>query len=187
MDSEGMEFAIVIEKTSAVIAQAFATDEKAQKVELFRGTTVQIKREQHFYSICMICDLHKTNLAFQNNLYHVKTSALVHVDESIWLQLVAIPDQQERANIAKDKSYIDFIASLKLDTFVGVNAHHFSMCPIRESLQFLPERELKDSRDRDFDCIIRYIGFVNEIGPGYYYGLELLVIYRSLAINTTFW
>lgn len=174
MDSEVTEYAIVVEKTHAMLEPKFAT-EKDQKVELFPGTTVQIKREQNLYSICMICDLHKTNLAFQNNLYHVKTIALVHVDESIWLQLVAIPDLQERANVAKDKAYIDYISSLKIDSFVRVNAHHFSMCPIRESLQFLPERETKDFRERDYDCIIRYIGFVNEIGPGYYYGLELLV------------
>lgn len=171
---ESSEFAIVVEKTHAMLSTRCLTQDD-QKVELSRGTTVQIKKVQTTYSEVMICDLHNPNLAFQNNLYYVKTSCLVHVDESIWFQLIAIPDSQERANIAKDKAYLDYIASLGVDTFVRVNAHHFSMCPIRQSLQFLPERETKDFRERDYDCIVRYIGFVDEIGPGYYYGLELLV------------
>lgn len=176
------EYAIVIKKTQAMLASQIPTreDEMDMKVELFRGATVQIKEVQHSYSVVMIHDFYNKNFAFQNNLYQVQTNALIHVDELLWFQLIAIPDSQERANIASDKEYVEYIASLKADSFVRVNAHHFSMCPIRQSLQFLPEREpSKNARERDYDCIIRYIGYVDEIGPGIFYGLELLVIFNQ--------
>lgn len=168
-------YAIVVEKTQAMLVSLNAEDKDDQKVELFRGTTVQVKRVQHTYTTVMICGFTVDNLAFENNLYYVKTSSLKFLDESIWLLMLAIPDPQERANIAKDQAYLDYLETLKLNSFVQVNAHHFSMCPIRQSLQFIPERE-KEYRDRDYDCIVRYIGFVNEIGPGHFFGLELLVI-----------
>lgn len=181
-----MEYAIVIEKTQAVLMmsknlQIDRNNNNDHNLEVFKGTMVQIKGRQNAYSVVIICDFHEENLAFQYNHYYVKTSALERVEESIWLQLVAIPDPQERANIAKDKSYLEYLSSLKIGTFVSVKTQYFSKCPIRQSLQFLPEREAKDSKDQDFDCIVRYIGFVTEMGPGYYYGLELLVIFPLLS------
>lgn len=184
MNTETFEYAIVIEKTQAMLVMSsnlhLDRNGDDNKMELFRGTAVQIRASQSNYKVVMICDFYEDNLTFQNNLYYVKSSALQCVDENIWLQMVAIVDPFERANIVKDKSYIDYLSSLRLASFVGVKSQHLSMCPIRQSLQFLPEREVKDSKNQDYDCIIRYIGFVNEIGPGYYYGLELLVNFSPL-------
>lgn len=187
MDSEGVEYAIVIEKTQAILVMStcFQLDRgknDEHKLELFRGTTVQIKGRQHSYAVVMICDFYGDDLVFQNNLFYVKSTALQCVAKSIWLQMIAIPDPQERANITKDKEYIEYLSSLKLTAFVKVKSQPFAMCPIRQSLQFLPERETKDCKDQDFDCIVRFIGFVDEIGPGYYFGLELLVIFSLLPL-----
>jgi hypothetical protein len=185
MDLDETEYAIVVDKTQAMLMMSsnlqYDRNFEDGKLEVFRGTTVQIKGRQNNYSVVVICDFHQMNLAFQNNLYYIKNSVLHTVDESIWLQLVAIPDPHERANITKDKAYIEFLSALKVGSFVSVTSQLFSNCPIRQSLQFLPERDTKDQRDQDFDCIVRYIGFVNEIGAGYYYGLELLVIFHLFS------
>lgn len=188
MEADTIEYAIVIEKTQALLMTSSKIQPDRnfddQKIELFRGTTVQVKGRQKSYTVVVVCDFYHKNLAFQNNLYFVKTSALQTVDQSIWLQLVAIPDPHERANVTKDKAYIEFISSLKVGSLVSIMSQHFSRCPIRQSLQFLPERDIRELKDQDFDCIVRYIGFVDEIGPGFYYGLELLVIF-SLPQNHT--
>jgi hypothetical protein len=172
---EMTDFAIVVEKTQAMLVTLKSDDTDEQRVELFRGTTLQVKRIQQIYTTVMICGMSGDSLVFENNLYYVKTSTLKFLQESIWLQMLAIPDPLERANIVKDQAYLDYLETLKLNSFVKINAHHFSMCPVRQSLQFLPEREKQYNGGKDYDCIIRYIGFVNEIGPGHYYGLELLV------------
>lgn len=186
MNTEIMEYAIVIEKTKAVLVTTnnfqYDRDRADQNLELFRGMTVQIKGRQNSYSVVVICDLHQDNLAFQNNLYYVKTTALQSVTETIWLLLVAIPDPHERSNVAKDKEYIEYLETVKISTLVKVNPQYFSMCPIRQSLQFLPERDMKEFKEQDYDCIVRYIGFVPELGSGFFYGLELLVIFSPLSL-----
>lgn len=184
MEVDILEYAIVIEKVQAVLVMSsnFKSDQEFhdQKVELFRGSTVQVKGRQNSYTVVMICDFYQSNLAFQNNLYYVKTTALQVVDQSIWLQLVAIPDMNQRANITKDKAYVDYLSTLKIGSFVLVTSEYFSTCLIRQSLQFLPERDPTDESNRDYNCIIRYIGFIDEMGPGYFYGLELLVNFSLL-------
>jgi hypothetical protein len=164
-----MEFAIVIEKTQALLD---VSQEFEHKLELARGSMVEIRYPQHNQSIVVIHDFHQKNLAFENNLYIVKNSALLRVPERIWPYLVAITDPNERANIAKDQYYVEYILTLKEKSFVRVNGQYFSAYPIRQ--QFLPEREPK-YKSLDYDCIVRYIGPVDEIGPGYFFALELLV------------
>lgn len=168
-------YAVVIQKVLAMSAMQDDTETQ----DLSRGTMVEIRKPLastagSSYSNIVIHDYYRKNLAFENNLYMCKTSALFRVPLDVWPFLIAISDPLERVNIAKDKNYIDFIRSIGLDSFVTVNGQYFNYSPLNQSLMFLPEREPKE-KSLDYECIVRYIGEVDEVGPGYMFGLELLV------------
>lgn len=168
-------FAIVMEKVLAICVQ----DDDGHQIELSRGMTVEIKDYKERYSSIMVHDYYQKNYAYENNLYLCKTSALFQVPLGIWPFLIAINDPYERANIAKDRPFIDYILRQQEGSYVTVDGQHFNLSTIRQKLSFLPEREPKD-RSLDYECIIKYIGPVDEIGgPGYLFGLELLVNLRS--------
>lgn len=163
-------FAIVVEK---VVAMCVLQGEGLQ-VELHKGMTVEIRKVSDRYSTIMVHDFYQKNFAFENNLYLCKSSALFPVPLEIWPFLIAINDPFERMNIAKDKPFSEYIVSLKINSFATVNGQLFNMSSINQSLMFLPEREPRE-RSLDYECIVRYIGTVEEVGPGYVFGLELLV------------
>lgn len=167
MDSQ---FAIVVERVLAMTV----LESDGNHVDLKHGMMVEIKKDSNRYSTIMVHDYYEKNFAFENNLYLCKSSALFPVRTDIWPFLIAINDPCERANIARDRGFVDYILSLKIDSFVTVIGQYFNISAINQSLMFLPEREPRE-RSLDYECIIRYIGLVDEIGPGYYFGLELLV------------
>lgn len=173
-------FAVVVQKVQATCIMQDDAMQEAQ--ELCRGTMVEIRKttisDRSSYSNIVIHDYYRKNLAYENNLYMCKTSALFKVPLDVWPFLIAIPDPSERIIIAKDKGYIDYIRSIGLDSFVTVNGQYFNYSSINQSLRFLPEREPRE-RTLDFECIVRYIGPVDEVGPGYMFGLELLVNAKS--------
>jgi hypothetical protein len=172
--------AIVIEKTVATLCGVDCGPE--HKIDVHRGTLVEIKGStMGTYVQVMIIDYYHKNLAYENNLYMLKYNTLLEVSNYVWPYLVAISDPHERANVAKDKEFIEYFQTLREHSFVAINGHYFSMYPMKQTLNFIPEREPKH-RALDFDCIIRYMGPVGEIGPGFYIGLELLV--NLLLINT---
>lgn len=171
MDSSAV-YAIVGEKLLAMCVQDF---DDGHQVELTRGMMVEIKDFKERYSTILIHDYYEKNYVYEHNLYLCKTSALIPVPIESWSFLMTINDPFERANIAKDKAYIEYLMRLKEGDFVTVIGQYFNMSTIRQSLSFLPEREPKD-RSLDYQCIVRYIGPVDELEiPGYLFGLELLV------------
>lgn len=167
MDSQ---FAIVTEKVLAMCVEAV----DGHQVELTRGMMVEIKNFQDRYSTIVVHDYYQRNYAYENNLYLCKSSALFQVPLEVWPILIAVNDPYERFNMAKDKPYIQYILGLNEGSFVAVSGHHFNLSSISQSLSFLPEREPKD-KSLDYHCAVRYIGPVDEIGPGCLFGLELLV------------
>ena len=170
-------FAIVVENVLAMAVLSIEGD--GSHVDIKRGMMVEIKKNANSnsnrYSTIMIHDYYEKNIAFENNLYLCKSSALFPVANNIWPYLIAIIDPWDRVNIVKDKNFVDFILSLKKDSFATVKGQLFNISAINQSLMFLPEREPKE-RSLDYECIVRYVGPIDEIGPGYYFGLELLVI-----------
>lgn len=178
-------FAIVIQKVLAMCAMQEDAVQETQ--ELCRGTMVEIRQSPSpsNYSNIIIHDYYRKNLAFENNLYMCKTSALFRVPLDIWPFLVSITDPLERVNIARDKNYINYIRSIGIDSFVTVNGQYFNFSPMNQSLMFLPEREPRE-RSLDYECIVRYIGTVDEVGPGYMFGLELLVNAKSSNLKSSF-
>ncbi|XP_070500451.1 uncharacterized protein CYLD [Chironomus tepperi] len=168
--------AIVIEKTIATLCGVDGGPE--YRIDVHRGTLVDIKEAVNNYCKVMIVDYYQKNLAFENNLYMMKYSTLLEVTNDVWPYLVAISDPHERANVAKDREFIEYFQTLREQSFVAINGQFFSIYPMKQSLQFLPEREPKN-RALDYDCIIRYMGPVGEIGPGFYIGLELLNLVKG--------
>jgi hypothetical protein len=165
-------YAIVIEKVLAM-----CTAEEHQ-IELSRGMMVEIVEQKDRYRAVIIHDFYQRNFVYEANTYLVKSSALFQVPLDIWPFLTSVTDPYERANIAKDKPFIEYILRLKENSFVAVNGDYFNTCPISQSLSFLPEREPK-GRIVDYECMVRYIGPIDELAPGYMFALELLVNFRK--------
>lgn len=168
-------YAIVVENMKA----ALLLDSEETIMHLTKGMTVQVVEVREKHSAIIIRDYHQRNLAFENNVYICKKSGLIMVTADIWPFLTAINDPFERIEIARDKPFCKYILGLKENVFVDVLGYMFNLSSIQQSLMFLPERAPKDKSNSDYNCIIRYIGNVPEIGPGFYFGLELLVIFLT--------
>jgi hypothetical protein len=164
-------YAIVIEKVLAM-----CTTEEHQ-IELCKGMMVEIVGQRDRYRVIVIHDYYQKNFVYENN-YLVKSSALFPVPLEMWPFLTAVTDPYERCNIARDRTFIDYILRLTENDFVAVNGDYFNQSPISQSLSFLPEREPK-GRLLDYECIVRYIGPIDELAPGYMFALELLVNLRE--------
>src|SRR5690349_172710 len=128
-------FAIVIENVQAICIMR----DDAEPEELSRGAMVEIRKGQdrNNYSNIIIHNYYQNHHMFENILFKCKSSALLKVPLDVWPHLIAVADPIERVNIAKDKSYIDFIRSIGLDSFVTVNGQFFSYITINQTLKFL--------------------------------------------------
>jgi hypothetical protein len=161
-------YAIVNEKVLAMCAA------EEHHIELFRGMMVEVLDKKDRYSHVVVHDFYQKNFAYENNTYLVKSSALLYVPLEIWPFLTAVCDPYERANIARDRPFMEYILRIDKENFVTVNGEYFNATAVKQSLSFLPEREPK-GRILDYECMVRYIGPVDELAPGYMFGLELLV------------
>lgn len=168
-----MNFAILTEKTTS--AKCLTESCEKQDLELTKGMMVEILNETNGYCKIKLHDFYQKILAYEDNLYFCKSSALFPVAVPLWPFLTAINDPVERTFLAKDLNYVHYILSIEVNDFVTVLGEHFDVSPMNQSLMFLPEREPKN-RSLDYECMVRYIGPADEVGPGYIFGLELLVI-----------
>ncbi|XP_050084836.1 uncharacterized protein LOC126570840 isoform X2 [Anopheles aquasalis] len=91
----------------------------------------------------------------ENRIYQCQVAHLQRVPADIWPFIIAILDPQERCEFAKRPKLFASVKQLRTGDIVLVNW-------------------LAKNRNVTYDCIIRYIGPVPKIGPGYYFGLELL-------------
>lgn len=172
---ESQFYAVVVEKVLAM----HVGEEDSHQVELHRGMTVEIEDSREKYTTIRIKDYYQQTFAYENNVYLCKTSALFSVPVDFWPFLIAINDPMERVNIAKDKNFIHYLLRLQTEGYVTVRGEYFNLLPPNQTLSFLPEREPKD-RSLDYDCIVKYIGPVEEIGsPGCLFGLQLLVNFKG--------
>jgi hypothetical protein len=160
-------YAIVLEKVLASCVGEFDTGH----IELSRGMMVEYRRTTERYCNIIIRDFYTKNHAFENNLYLCKSSALYQVQSSMWPFLVAINDPLQRATMAKDRPFTDYILSLDIDGFCTVNGQYF---------QYAMDSHLDKNRNAtmalDYQCIVKYIGPVGDLGPGHFFGLQLVVI-----------
>lgn len=166
-------YAIVMEKV--MVSCVTEGDGVKEHTELSRGMMVEFKRNTDRYCTVVVRDYYQSNLAFQHNLYLCKLSALYPVPSDIWPFLIAINDPIERAVIAKEKPFVDYILSLNIESMTTVNGQYFQMSTVSQSLSSLPERERQAAMALDYHVVVKYIGPVYDIGPGHLLGLQLLV------------
>lgn len=90
--------------------------------------------------------------------YICNTKNLLRVSEDIWPYVISIQNLDRRLRLAVNKEQCLWLLSLKVNDLIAVQSD-------------LPEKS-----NLSFDCIIRYIGPIQELSSvGYYFGLELLV------------
>lgn len=116
--------------------------------------------------IIRIYDFYNRNLAFENNLFACPGTNLQVVAPPLWPFLIGIKDPLTRIGFYRDHEAVAYLLSLNCDDLVIVNGASVN-CP---SPSFLT-------------CIVRYIGLVSEIGPGFYLALEITVIHWHLFSN----
>lgn len=125
--------------------------------QLFKGMMVQIyERLPNKKCSIKVCDYHNENIVWENNLFLCNLNNLLLVSAELWPFLIAISDPQVRYEHAKDNNWAQFITRSNLDHIVQVSNQEFA-------------------KEFPYTCIIRFIGLVPEIGPGYHFGLEILV------------
>jgi hypothetical protein len=102
-------------------------------------------------------------------LFTCSSSHLVKVSENIWPFLIAVVDPEDRYRfITQRSSDAKKIALLNDGDCVKVSGKPFGL-------------------NCSYDCIIRYVGLVPELGPGFYFGLELLVILHIYNIMNNYY
>uniref|UniRef100_A0A182Y9X5 ubiquitinyl hydrolase 1 n=1 Tax=Anopheles stephensi TaxID=30069 RepID=A0A182Y9X5_ANOST len=92
---------------------------------------------------------------YENRIFQCQAANLQRIPSDIWPYLIAILDPQERCEFAKRPKLFGSVKLLRTGDIVMVSW-------------------LAKNRHITYDCIIRYVGPVPKIGPGYYFGLELL-------------
>lgn len=125
--------------------------------QLFKGMMVQVyERLPNKKCSIKICDFHNANILWESNLFLCSNNNLMFVSPEVWPFLIAINDPLTRLDCAKDNDWTQFISGSNTDHIVQVSGNNFG-------------------KEYPFTCIVRFIGLVPEIGPGYHFGLEILV------------
>lgn len=118
------------------------------KIVEYTSAKLALVRIKDYYSPN---DKRYDNVHFQCPVANFQT-----VPEDVWPFVIAILDPQERVRFVKQPERLAGVKQLREAEIVRVSGKAF--CRPLET----------------YTCIIRYRGQVEEIGPGYYFGLELL-------------
>ncbi|GAB0089119.1 CYLD [Sergentomyia squamirostris] len=132
-------------------------------IKLQPGMMVQIRdRPSSKFASLRVYDFYSRDLVWENNLFSCPMASLLVIPSDIWLFLAGIVDPGERLRVAQTEHQWKYILSLHESDIVVVNGSAFRL-------------------DVSFDGIIRYVGLVPEIGPGYYFGLEILNLKSGIS------
>ncbi|XP_063700280.1 uncharacterized protein LOC134830659 [Culicoides brevitarsis] len=153
------EFAVCSDSCNIKLIHGTSHSPEAKtSTPLFKGMMVQIyERLPNKKCSIKVCDFHNENFVWENNLFLCNLSNLLVVSPELWPFLIAITDPHARLEHAKDPEWVQFITKSNLDHIVQVSGQVFT-------------------KDFAYTCIIRFIGLVPEIGPGYHFGLEILTL-----------
>lgn len=108
-----------------------------------------------------IYDFYNRNLAFENNLFACAVASLHTIATPLWPFLTAITEPAERVAFFRKNELVAYLLSRQINDLVLV--HRDSIPSHSQTPAYLT-------------CIIRYIGLVPEVGPGFYLGVEVTVI-----------
>ncbi|XP_055387038.1 uncharacterized protein LOC129615702 [Condylostylus longicornis] len=152
-------FAITIRRTE-VIVQIPLKDlqDDVQSYPLDSGTLVRTSEKVNNFKnvLIQIIDYFNKNPAY-DNLYKCKCSDLKEVSEDCWPFLIAIKDAKERLRFAQDNELIKYCLFKKVKDILLISGRKFK-------------------KTESYCGIIRHIGLVPEIGPGYYFAIEILTL-----------
>ncbi|XP_058452232.1 uncharacterized protein LOC131430943 isoform X2 [Malaya genurostris] len=132
-------------------------DNNGNTITIEPGMTVRIM-EQPSAKLAIVCikDFYSSDdKKYDEPRFQCQQSSLIPVTDDVWPYVIAILDPQERLDFVKQPKRLDQVKQLRTENFVKVSGRAFG----------LP--------DMKYECIIRYIGTVQEIGPGYYLGMEM--------------
>lgn len=131
---------------------------EADKIYISPGNLVKILQydKNNKNAKIQVMDYYNNNIIWEN-LYKCSVNHLKKIHNDLFPFLIAIQDPEDRLQFAVRSECCKNILQLRIDDIVNVSGEPFR-------------------KDIFYNCIIRYIGLVPEIGPGYYFGLEILVI-----------
>lgn len=161
MDEQITKYAVISKRTELKVHQCIngMIDEK-EKIAVEPGTLVKVHKSGAGGSsktfIIQVLDYLNHEPVWEN-LYDCPQLNLKKAHEDMWPFAIGIPDPSRRLQFLLSAEKRKYILYVKIHDFVSVSGIPFG------------EDSLK------YDCIVRYIGLVEEIGPGYYFGLEILV------------
>lgn len=126
-------------------------------ITLHAGQLAKVKEVHPTKSVVIIriYDFYDRNLAFENNLFACPASHLQVVAPPLWPFLIGINTSGARLKFFRSHELVAYLLNLNVGDVVLANV---------------------PSANFPLTCIIRYIGLVSEIGPGFYFGLEITVI-----------
>ncbi|XP_064546850.1 ubiquitin carboxyl-terminal hydrolase CYLD isoform X2 [Drosophila montana] len=131
---------------------------RTDKLMVFPGSSIKIigtpDGKESEKCIVQILDF---NTYTNSQFYEIKSSYLVRVADDIWPFVISIANLESRLRLVCNKEQCLWLTTLKLNDLVTVQG------------------ELFKKGNLCFDCIVRYIGPVEELNPvGYFFGLEIL-------------
>lgn len=130
-------------------------------VQLFDGPTVSKSKIK-------IYDFYQSYPELDDQFYFCPIRNLLSFDdEEIPQFLMAIKCHNQRLRFIRNKSHLNFIRELKTGDFISADGMAFDV-------------------NWKYDCIIRYCGLVTDFGPGYYFVLEILVIFFCIWLSFGF-
>lgn len=137
-------------------------------VDLSSGILVEIVDTQTEKYGIRIPKLSNTTTIQQSDFYLCAKDRLIIISEDMVPFLMAITDLNLRVSLARRSAQVDFIRTLKVGHIAAVYGTLFN------------ERKY-------FECRVKYIGPVPELGPGKFIGVEFMVNYfRVLYFHQIF-
>lgn len=126
-------------------------------VELFDGPTVTKSKIK-------ILDFYQSYPELDHQFYFCTKRNLTPFEDEEFPEFIkSIKCHNQRLRFFKNETQIQFIKELKISEIVSADGMAFGV-------------------KWTYHCIIRYIGLVPDFGPGYYFILELLVIFFSILV-----
>lgn len=100
-------------------------------------------------------DANQQNVIF-NQVHECESHYIMKVNEKVWPYVIPIPIS-ERTQFLKDKDHINFVLNLREnESHVSVKGEFFD-------------------QNTNYECLVRFIGMVEEMSRGILFGLEIMV------------
>ncbi|XP_030383625.1 ubiquitin carboxyl-terminal hydrolase CYLD isoform X2 [Scaptodrosophila lebanonensis] len=133
-----------------------ASGKPRSELQIEPGTLIKIVRSCENFKIVQVLDYLRHDFTCEN-LYECAENKLIEVSEDVWPYVISIEHSLRRLLFVSNKNQCRWIVNLKPNDLLSVKGEQFG----KEGVYF--------------DCIVRYIGPVQELhAVGYFFGLELL-------------